>query len=226
MTQRGFHHGEDEDDVPLWEDQVMATVAGEVRRRRKELRMSAQDLADRCTDIGHPIPRNVIANMESGRRATLPLVDVMVLAMALDTHPICLIYPVGYVDDVQQQPLEDPRSTWDAMQWFTGEGPKALDTESVMLRNFRAHANYHQAALTALRGEDYERWKVRTANNPAMHAEALLAQEDYASQVAHAMHGLRNARAHIREDGGTPPYLAPELSDAEAPEDFPDTTEE
>ncbi len=47
--------------------------------------MSAQDLADRCAEIGHPIPRNVIANMESGRRATLPLVDVLVLAEALRT---------------------------------------------------------------------------------------------------------------------------------------------
>ncbi|MEU3257132.1 helix-turn-helix transcriptional regulator [Streptomyces albidoflavus] len=228
MTQRRIHHGEDEDDVPLWEDQVMATVAGEMRRRRKELGMSAQGLADRCTDIGHPIPRNVIANMESGRRATLPLVDVMVLAMALDTHPICLIYPVGYIDDVQQQPLENSRSAWDALQWFTGEAPDSMDTESEMLRHFRAHATYQQAALTALRGEDYERWKVRTANNPAMRAEALLAQENYARQAAHAMHALRNTRAYIREDGGTPPYLATELSDAddEAPDDFTDTTEE
>ena len=69
----------DEDDVPEWVDQVMATVAAEVRRRRKELGMSAQDLADACAELGHPIPRNVIANMESGRRADLPLVEVMVL---------------------------------------------------------------------------------------------------------------------------------------------------
>ncbi|MFF2727585.1 helix-turn-helix domain-containing protein [Streptomyces sp. NPDC058008] len=226
MTQHRFHPGENEDDVPLWEDQVTATVAGEVRRRRKELRMSAQDLADRCAEIGHPIPRNVIANMESGRRATLPLVDVMALAMALDTHPICLIYPVGYVDDVQQQPLDDPRPTWDAMQWFTGEAPDALETESVMLRNFRAHASHHHAALTAVRGEEYERWKAKTAHSPATRSEALLARENYARQAAHAMHGLRTARDYIREDGGTPPYLAPELSDAEAPEDSPDTTEE
>lgn len=38
---------------------------------------SAQDLADQCSRLGHPIPRNVIANMESGRRANLPLVDVL-----------------------------------------------------------------------------------------------------------------------------------------------------
>ena len=121
MTQRGFDPGDDEDDVPEWVDQVMATVAAEVRRRRKELRMSAQDLADRCEEIGHPIPRNVIANMESGRRASLPLVDVIVLAEALRTYPICLLYPVGYVDRVQRLPLQHSDPTWDAMRWFTGD---------------------------------------------------------------------------------------------------------
>ena len=92
MTQRRSHPGEkkanDGDDVPEWVDQVMSTVAGEVRRRRKEAGWSAQDLADKCEEIGHPIPRNVIANMESGRRSNLPLVDVMVLAEALNTPPI------------------------------------------------------------------------------------------------------------------------------------------
>ncbi|MEU0292764.1 helix-turn-helix transcriptional regulator, partial [Streptomyces microflavus] len=125
MTQRRSHHGsskaDDEDDVPEWVDQVMATVAAEVRRRRKELGWSAQNLADRCAEIGHPIPRNVIANMESGRRSNLPLVDVMVLAEALGTPPICLLYPVGYVDDVQRLPLQDSTSTLDALRWFTGE---------------------------------------------------------------------------------------------------------
>jgi hypothetical protein len=35
--------------------------------------------------IGGQGPRNVIANMESGRRASLPALDVIVLAAALDT---------------------------------------------------------------------------------------------------------------------------------------------
>ncbi|MEV0282454.1 helix-turn-helix transcriptional regulator, partial [Streptomyces sp. NPDC050610] len=65
---------DEEDGFPEWVDRVKANVAGEVRRRRKEKGWSAQDLADRCERLGHPIPRNVIANMESGRRASLPLV--------------------------------------------------------------------------------------------------------------------------------------------------------
>jgi hypothetical protein len=226
MTQHGFDHGDDEDDLPEWADQVMATVAHEVRRRRKELRWSAQDLADKCAEIGHPIPRNVIANMESGRRSNLPLVDVIVLARALRTYPICLLYPLGYVDRVQRLPLQDSEPTWDAMHWFTGDVVGALGVEADMLRNFRAHAGHERAALTAMRGEKHERWKAETANNPAEREEALIAQADYAERAAQAKYRLRSARAFIREDGGTPPHLPAALADVDPPETDPNTTEE
>ncbi|MEU6028635.1 helix-turn-helix transcriptional regulator [Streptomyces tauricus] len=223
MTQRRFDPGDDEDDVPEWADQVMATVAAEVRRRRKELRMSAQDLADRCEEIGHPIPRNVIANMESGRRASLPLVDVLVLAEALHTYPICLLYPVGYVDEVQRLPLQDSEQTWDAMRWFTGDG-EDFGREDDMLRSFRAHVRHERAALVALKGEKHERWKAATAPNQTEREEAVLDQADYAERALDAKYRLRSARGFIREGGGTPPHLPPELADVDPPDT--DLTEE
>jgi transcriptional regulator with XRE-family HTH domain len=223
MTQRRFDPRDEEDDVPEWVDQVMATVAAEVRRRRKELRMSAQDLADRCEEIGHPIPRNVIANMESGRRAGLPLVDVLVLAEALRTYPICLLYPVGYVDRVQRLPLQHSEPTWEAMRWFTGDS-EDFGREDDMLRSFRAHVSHQRAALAALKSEKHERWKAETAPNQAEREEAVLAQADYAERLLEAKYRLRSARAFIREDGGTPPHLPPELADVDPPVD--DTTEE
>ncbi|WP_344580952.1 helix-turn-helix transcriptional regulator [Streptomyces lunalinharesii] len=225
MTQRRLHPGYDEDDVPEWADQVMATVAGEVRRRRKELGMSAQDLADACEEIGYPIPRNVIANMESGRRATLPLVEVMVLAKALHTYPICLLYPLGYVEEVQRLPLRHSEPTWEAMHWFTGDRPDDFGMEAEMLRNYRAHASHQRAAIAAIAGEKHERWRFEKAANPTEREEALLAHEEYAERAAHAKERLRSARAFIREDGGTPPTLPPELADLDTPE-TPNTTEE
>ncbi|WP_242704959.1 MULTISPECIES: helix-turn-helix transcriptional regulator [unclassified Streptomyces] len=179
MTQRRSHHGsskaDDEDDVPEWVDQVMATVAAEVRRRRKELGWSAQDLADRCAEIGHPIPRNVIANMESGRRSNLPLVDVMVLAEALNTPPICLLYPVGYIEDVQRLPLQDSTSTLDALRWFTGEETD-LGADDDMLRYFRAHHAAQERLRSARRDEEYARYHAQTAPNADRKAEALRSQ--------------------------------------------------
>ncbi|MFE5258522.1 helix-turn-helix domain-containing protein [Streptomyces coelicoflavus] len=223
MTQHRFDHGsekDDADDVLEWEDHVMATVAGEVRRRRKELGWSAQDLADRCEEIGYPIPRNVIANMESGRRAGLPLVEVMVLAKALRMSPISLIYPVGYVDEVRQLPYEDPRPAWGALQWFTGSSA-ADDATDYMLDHFLAHDLELRSALAAVESEDYERWKVKTAPNRVQREAAERALARYADQAANAKHELRRHRDAIREAGGSPPHLPSQLDDVDPPDTDP-----
>ncbi|MCF3123143.1 helix-turn-helix transcriptional regulator [Streptomyces arenae] len=230
MTQRRSHHGskkaDDEDDVPEWVDQVMATVADEVRRRRKELGWSAQDLADKCKEIGHPIPRNVIANMESGRRSNLPLVDVMVLAEVLNTPPICLIYPVGYVDDVQRLPLQHPTSTLNALHWFTGEDTE-LGADDDMLRYFRAHHAAEEQLRKARRDEEYARYHAETAPNADRKAEALRSQARAAEAADDAESRLRRIRAFIREEGVTPPLLWPDLAAAiDSPETDSDSTEE
>ncbi|MGV9987782.1 helix-turn-helix domain-containing protein [Streptomyces olivaceus] len=226
MTQHHSDYGSEKDteaDDLEWEDHVMATVAGEVRRRRKELGWSAQDLADRCEEIGYPIPRNVIANMESGRRASLPLVEVMVLAKALRMSPISLIYPVGYVDQVRQLPYQDPQPAFDALQWFTGDSA-ADDATDSMLDHFLAHDLEVHAAQAAVESEDYERWKVKTAPNRVQREAAERALARYTDQAADAKHELRRHRDAIREAGGTPPDLPPQLDDVDPPDT--DTTEE
>ncbi|MFE3047685.1 helix-turn-helix domain-containing protein [Streptomyces albidoflavus] len=233
MTQHCSDHGyekddveDDEDDVLEWADQVMATVAAEVRRRRKELRWSAQDLADKCEEIGHPIPRNVIANMESGRRSNLPLVDVMVLAQALNTPPICLIYPVGYIDEVQRLPLQHPTSTLGALSWFTGEGAE-LGADNDMLRYFRTHHAAVEQLRNAQHDEEYARYHAETAPNTDRKAEALRAQARAAEAAEAAKGRLRRVRAFIRKDGITPPYLWPDLAaEVDPPGTDPNTTEE
>ncbi|MBA0053362.1 XRE family transcriptional regulator [Streptomyces sp. AJS327] len=229
MTQHCSDHGyekSDEDNALEWVDQVMATVAAEVRRRRKELGWSAQDLADKCEVIGHSIPRNVIANMESGRRSNLPLVDVMVLARALNTSPICLIYPVGYIDDVQRLPLEHPTSTLDALKWFTGESAE-LGAEDDMLRYFRAHRAAEERLRTAGQEEEYAGYKARSANNADRKAEALRAQASAAQAAEAAKVRLRKARAFIKEGGVTPPHLWSDLAaEVDPPESIPNSIEE
>ena len=58
--------------------------------------MSVQKLADRTAELGMPIPRSVLANLESGRRDTVSVAEVLVLAAALDVAPVELICPVGF----------------------------------------------------------------------------------------------------------------------------------
>lgn len=121
---------------------------------------SAQDLADRCEQLGHSIPRNVIANMESGRRANLPLVDVMVLAAALETYPVCLIFPVGYVERTQELPFQHLIPTWDALRHFTGEQEVPM-YDAGLVPDFEHHASLVQTALAALEEEEHARSRPR-----------------------------------------------------------------
>ncbi|MGW3799792.1 helix-turn-helix domain-containing protein [Streptomyces clavifer] len=216
---------DEEDDFPEWVDRVQANVAGEVRRRRKEMGWSAQELADRCEELGHPIPRNVIANMESGRRAGLPLVDVIVLAAALKTHPACLIFPVGYVDRTQELPFQGLVPTWDALRRFIGE-EEVLGYDSGLVPDFEAHTSLVRTALAALDEEEQARFAARTATSRAQQEEAERKQSEYADQAISAKYKLRYLRRELREDGATPPDLPPALHDVDPPEWAPDTTQE
>jgi len=223
MTQRSFD--DEEDDVPEWADRIKATVASEVRRRRREKGWSAQDLADQCERLGLPIPRNVIANMESGRRASLPLVDVMVLAAALETYPVCLIFPVGYVDQTQELPFQDLVPTWDALRRFTGE-QEVPANDAGLVPDFEHHASLVHTALAALEEEDQARFAAKAATSRAQQEEAERKRSEYAEQAISAKYRLRYLRRDIRDEGATPPDLPPALGDVELPEADTDTTPE
>ncbi|HEY5834259.1 helix-turn-helix domain-containing protein [Streptomyces sp.] len=212
-----------QDDVAEWQAQVAATVAAEVRRRRKELGMSAQDLADACEEIGYAIPRNVIANMESGRRTTLPLPDVMVLAEALHTHPICLIYPVGHVPKAPLLPDRDSVDTWTALSWFTGE-QNTGDGEPLSL--YRLHRSVVDSAERATRKAQHHRRQAAATDDPGERAEALRSAEQYERRSADDHAYLGRIRTALREDVLLPPPLSPELVFIDAESTTPRDPEE
>ncbi|RCG24231.1 XRE family transcriptional regulator [Streptomyces reniochalinae] len=215
----------DEDDVPEWVDRVQANVAGEVRRRRKEMGWSAQDLADRCEELGHPVPRNVIANMESGRRASLPLVDVMVLAAALETYPICLIFPVGYVEETQELPFEELVPTWEALRHFTGD-QEVFGYDAGLLSEFERHTSLVHTALATLEEEGRAGFEARIATSRARQEEAERRRSEYADQAISAKYNLRHLRREICEEGGVPPDLPLGLEDVDPPESASDPAPE
>ncbi|MFJ3536739.1 transcriptional regulator [Streptomyces sp. NPDC090109] len=223
MTQHGFDDEED-DDFPEWVDRIRNNVAGEVRRRRKEKRWSAQRLAERCEELGHPIPRNVIANLESGRRANLPLVDVMVLAAALETYPICLIFPLGYVERTQELPFHTLIPTWDAMRKFTGE-ERDYETDSGLMSEFNLHASLTRTVIAARREAESAAFDAETATTSGQREEAERKATEYAQRAEEAKRRLLNLRDDIREEGAIPPELSPWLEDIE-PQTDPDQEED
>ena len=202
----------------------MATVAAEVRRRRKEMGWSAQDLADKCEQIGHPIPRNVIANMESGRRANLPLVDVMVLAAALKTPPICLIYP-GRL----RRRLQGSRSSTCTPPGTPCAGsperrPNSARTTTCSATS--APTTPPNALRTAARDEEYAR--CHAADRPDADRKARPALPGPSRREADRRRKTASAppRLHPTRKASRPP-LPPDLAAAiDSPEPDPDTTAE
>ncbi len=88
--------------------------------------MTAQALAAACADLGLPIGRVVIANLERGHRETITVGELMVLAAALGVPPVTLVFPVGEAGEVEYLPgrTED---AWDAALWFAGDAKLAMD---------------------------------------------------------------------------------------------------
>lgn len=103
-----------------WQARLTQVVAGEVKRYRKERRLSAQQLADRCEQLGLSIPRPVLSNLENGRRESVTLAEVLILARALDVSPTLLLAPVGRQETVEVLPGRYI-APWDVVRWLDGE---------------------------------------------------------------------------------------------------------
>lgn len=97
------------------------TIAGEIRRHRLAAGVSAQQLSDACARHGAVIPRTVISNIENGRRTNISVSELLILARALGVPPVALIFPVGYVSEVEFLP-EKESAPLEAVDWFAGEG--------------------------------------------------------------------------------------------------------
>lgn len=70
---------------------ISAEVISKLRMLRKIQKVSAQTLSDRMTELGYPVARTVIANLESGRRAEVSIDHVFVAAQALNTTVAALL---------------------------------------------------------------------------------------------------------------------------------------
>ncbi|MEU4297443.1 helix-turn-helix transcriptional regulator [Kitasatospora aureofaciens] len=188
------------DEVESWSARITRAVIAEVRRRRKELGMTAQDLADACEELGHPIPRNVIANWESGRRLTLTVPELLVLAKAVDTPPAELVFPLGGSTEIGCLPGES-RDPWTAFSWFTGED---LDYGDAVV--FREYASVERRIRTGHR----DAWQLQFAGQ----RESWPPDADAAfGRLVQALRSeLTPIRDRMRELELTPPPLPSHLA--------------
>ncbi|BBZ64969.1 putative DNA-binding protein [Mycolicibacterium insubricum] len=80
--------------------------------------MTAQQLAQRCAELGAPIHRTTITKIENGR-PRFDLGELIVLAAALSTTPVTLLYPGPYENEVEVLPGREAPE-FQAAQWFSG----------------------------------------------------------------------------------------------------------
>lgn len=164
-------------------------------------KLTAQGLADRCTELGLPTDRPAIAKLEVGLRKTLTIAELLVLAKALDVPPFALLFPVGYVADVPVLPGREagPRA---AADWFIGSSgdPANSDVPSPMGLNdpmalWDEHARYEREI------ENQEGFSFTPAapgaTDPIERLRLTLASS------------LRRCRQAMRDIGMTPPVLRP-----------------
>lgn len=84
--------------------------------------MTVQRLSERCTELGYPIPRSTLTNLELGRKEALVVQELVVIAEALRIPPVELLFPALVTGQTEFLPGQTTM-TWHALRHFTGETP-------------------------------------------------------------------------------------------------------
>jgi transcriptional regulator with XRE-family HTH domain len=202
-----------------WHSRLTAGIAAEVRRYRKARKMSVQSLADRCEELGYPIPRPVLSNLETGRRESITVAELLVLSAALDVPPVLLGIPLGAPEEIEILPGQ-PVSTWHAARWWEGRSaypaaaaptnPLGADPDE-SLPLFFEHAHDELVYMISKTGEAFTLLSsgVVGAVDP-IQMQAQLQQFSQNSQAQ--IRALRELRQGMRDKGFEPPTLPPPLA--------------
>jgi len=74
-----------------WAQNVNNAIGEEMRRLRGDRPL--RWLEERTVELGHRVSRSTLNDLENGKRAVVPITDVMVLAAALEVPVGHLLYP-------------------------------------------------------------------------------------------------------------------------------------
>jgi transcriptional regulator with XRE-family HTH domain len=206
-----------------WAARMAADIGKRIARLREERKMSAQQLAGRCAELGMPsITRIVITRLENGRRETLTTAEAQVIGAALGAPPIELIFPVA--TDLQSEILPGGwLGTLDAVRWYAGDDALMRDAEgnwltarSWDLRDMTGVGllSRHEASLALWRRERDRTARLLEAEpDDYTRADSDLAQRN----ITAAMESLHFVRGEMRYRGMPLPDLEPELDEVDSP---------
>lgn len=193
-----------------WQARVAQTVGRNVRmlREGRTPKMSAQALADATATLGHPIQRPVIANLENGRRASVTLTDMFVLARALNVPPFALIAPLTSEEPVEVLPGRF-MSAWDAIGWFNGNSNYVSDAVTQQDEGFAEW--YHVTDAYEMRWQ----YEVQQLLYWDAYRQAERAKGDLRAMRLDQLNAIERTLTEIRKQlaalgvSGIPPLVAP-----------------
>lgn len=194
-----------------WPARLAAQIGERVARIRGK-KMTAQALADRCSELGLPLDRTVISKLEKGLRQTLTVGELLVLAEALGVPPIELVFPLGRAESVERLPGQHIDS-WKAVQRFTGESSYPGDAAAIEL--FRDHDRLVYEIRTAMTNASNERFVANRekGNDRERFMKSAHEWEEYTARRAA---DLKKHRDGMRAAGLDPVPLPPGLPVNEA----------
>jgi transcriptional regulator with XRE-family HTH domain len=202
-----------------WSARLTARVAEALKRYRKERGMSAQEVTDACAAVGHAIPRSVIANLESGRRASLDIAELLVLAEVLGIPPVTLLFPPDSAEPVEPLPGRTMHA-WHAIEWVAGEVPHFENapegTPQAALDALRGYQIVVNSALLANNLADQKRREAAVIPDPDARANAMDGAMHMEWQAERDLEELLVLDVRLRDRGITPPPLPPELKPGRA----------
>lgn len=148
--------------VPMsaWSEQLVSRFAASLRSHRVRLGLSAQDVADRTEQLGHPVSRTAIADFELGRRKDrLMLGDAVALADALRMPLAMLLYPEMPDGEVQALPgvttssLKAAQSLVGINGSFIEDAPEGVDNDQ-RRRDYRQSQGLYDMGIQVQRMRD------------------------------------------------------------------------
>lgn len=101
---------------------VTAVIAGRVRALRESARMSGSVLAAEMANLGIPWNRTTVAKLETGRRESVTVQELLALAVVLDVPAVWLLAdPAAETPSPIAAGVE--RDPWPALMWMIGKEP-------------------------------------------------------------------------------------------------------
>jgi transcriptional regulator with XRE-family HTH domain len=103
-----------------WPAELTHATGRAIRRYREERRMSAEHLAEAISTLGLRYTRTQVSNLETGRRESITVGELMAFAAVLEVPPALLLFPIGTDNPVPILPGQ-MTNPWMAYQCFIGE---------------------------------------------------------------------------------------------------------